>query len=252
MIPLKTAREIKIMQEGGRKLAWVFEQLKIKPGMSLKEIDISAEELIKKQNGKPSFKMVKDYHWATCLNVNQGVVHGIPNDYRLKIGDLLSIDIGIFYKGYHTDKANSLLVGDIGTDQRLKEKEFLSAGKEALEVAINSVRLGNRIGHLSQAIQTTIESKGWQPVQALAGHGVGKKLHELPQIPCYLQKRIEETEKLKSDMTLAIEVIYTQGNSEVMVGEDGWTVETVDGHLAALFEDTILVTQGEPLVLTRK
>ena len=111
MIPLKSAKEIKVMKAGGKKLAWVMRQIKVKPGMNLKEIDSLAEKLIKKQGGKPSFKMVKGYHWASCLNVNQGVVHGVPTDYQLKEGDLLSLDIGMFYQGLHTDMARTIRVG---------------------------------------------------------------------------------------------------------------------------------------------
>jgi len=249
MIPLKSAKEIEIMREGGKRLTWVFKQLKIKQGMSLKEIDSLAERLIEKQGGKPSFKMVEGYHWATCLNVNQGVVHGVPTNYQLKEGDILSVDIGMFYKGLHTDEANSVIVGRY---KKWPEKRlFLVAGNEALKAAIKAVKPGNRVGHISQAIEKEIKKNGFQPIRALVGHGVGKKLHEPPAIPCYLKGRITETERLKPGMTLAIEVIYTQGRPKVVVNNDGWTVETADGELAALFEDTVAITKKEPLVLTQ-
>jgi len=225
------------MSEGGKRLAGVMKSVldQIKPGMSLKEVDFLADELIEKQGGKPSFKMVEGYHWATCLNVNQGVVHGVPDDYRLKEEDFLSLDMGMFYQGFHTDMARTIRV-----DQ--KQTDFLKVGIKALTEATKAVKPGNRVGHLSLAIEKEIKKGGFVPIRALVGHGVGKKLHEAPQIPGYLQGKIERTEKLKSGMTLAIEVIYTQGKPEVKVEDDGWTVETVDGQLTALFEDTMAVT----------
>lgn len=250
MIPLKSAKEIEIMKEGGKKLAWVMGKIKVKPGMSLKEINSLAEQLIEKQGGKHSFKMVEGYHWASCLNVNQGVVHGVPNDYRLKDGDVLSIDIGMFYQGLHTDMSNSIVVG-AGPDKWIGKREFLTAGVEALRAATQVAQPGNRVGHISQAIEREIKKHGFQPIRALVGHGVGKKLHEPPQIPCYLKGKISDTEKLKPGMTLAIEVIYTQGRPGVIVKEDGWTVETMDKKLAALFENTVAVMRQGPIVLTK-
>ncbi|KPJ70643.1 hypothetical protein AMJ51_01300 [Microgenomates bacterium DG_75] len=248
MIPLKSAKEIRIMEKGGRRLAEVMESLlaKAKPGVSLKEIDNLAEELIAKKRGKPSFKMVEGYHWATCLNVNQSVVHGIPSDYRLRKNDWLSVDLGLFYQGLHVDMARTIRVG-----KKSQKEKFLETGKKALAKAIKASQPGNRVGHLSQAIEKEIKKGGFRPIQALVGHGVGKKLHEPPQIPCYLGKKIEKTEKLKPGMTLAIEVIYTQGKPDVAVKDDGWTVETDDGKLAGLFEDTVAVTKQGPLVLTQ-
>jgi len=260
MIPLKSAKEIKIMREGGRRLFWVFKQIKIKPGMRLKEIDRLAEELIEKQGGKPSFKMVEGYHWASCLNVDQGVVHGVPTNYRLKKGDILSIDIGMFYQGLHTDMARTLCVRSqksIPKESReagkvkSQDEAFLEAGKKALAKAIKAAQPGNRVGHISQAIEKEIKKHSFQPIRALVGHGVGKKLHEPPAIPCYLKGKITETERLKPGVTLAIEIIYTQGKPKVVVDNDGWTVETADGQLAGLFEDTVAITQKGPLVLTQ-
>ncbi len=246
MIPIKSAEEIEVMQQGGRKLAWVFKQLKIEPGMSLKEIDYLIERLIKKQKGRPSFKMVEGYYWASCLNVNQGVVHGVPADYQLKAGDILSIDIGMFYQGFHTDKAETIRVG-----RKDQSERFLIAGRKALAKAVDAALPGNRVGHISQAMEKEIKKHGFQPIRALVGHGVGRKLHESPQIPCFLKGEIAATEKLKPGMVLAIEVIYTKGKYEMVVNDDGWTVETADGQLAGLFEDTVAVTKRGPLNLTQ-
>ena len=210
MIPLKSAKETKIMRLGGRKLAEVMKQalVGVKQGMTLKKIDEFIERLIKKKGGKASFKMVKGYRWASCLNVNQGVVHGVPNDYRLKNGDLLSADMGMFYKGFHTDMARTVLVGNSRPQSVRQTKKFLEAGKRALRKAIQAAKPGRRIGHLSQTIEKEIKKSGYQPIKTLTGHGVGKKLHEPPAIPCYLEGKAERTEELKKGMTLAIEIIY--------------------------------------------
>jgi len=239
-----------MMKTGGQKLARVLaEVLKTaKPGVSLKELDQLAEALLEKTGGRPSFKMVAGYHWATCLNVNQGVVHGIPTDYRLKRGDLLSVDVGLFYQGFHTDMARTISVP--GGEREREKKEFLQAGEKALLAAIEAAQPGKRVGHLSAVIETEIKKAGFRPVEVLTGHGVGKELHEEPQIPCFLRERVEKTPLLKPGMTLAVEVIYTQGKPAVVLGDDGWTVETADGRLAGLFEKTIAVTEKGALVLT--
>ncbi len=255
MIPIKTKDEIKRMKEGGKRLAWVMAKAlgQVKSGVRLSKLDKLAESLIEKQKGKPSFKMVKNYHWATCINVNQGVVHGIPNEYRLKKGDLVSLDMGFFYKGLHTDAAKTVLVG-----KNLPNREtivvsigrFLETGEKALKEAVKAVRPGNRVGHISQAIQEAIKKSGFNSIKALTGHGVGKKLHEEPQIPCYLEGAIEKTPNLEAGMTLAIEIIYTQGKPDVVLDPDGWTVRTADGKPAGLFEETVSVTDRGGEVLT--
>lgn len=246
MIQIKTPAEIKTMAEGGRRLASVLGKVlgAVKVGVSLKELDQLAEELIKKQGGEASFKRVKNYHWTTCLNVNQGVVHGIPHQYRLKKGDLLSVDLGIFYQGFHTDMAWTVWVGE------KKKNAFLEAGKRALKLATKAAKPGNRVGHLSVVIEREIRKAGWKPVKNLTGHGVGRELHEAPQIFCFLKEKVEKTARLEPGMVLAIEVIYVQGEPELALRNDGWTVETRDGKLAALFENTVAVTQKGPLILT--
>ncbi|MGB9706690.1 MAG: type I methionyl aminopeptidase [Microgenomates group bacterium] len=245
MIPIKTEEEIKIMKEGGRRLAWVFGQVlkKIRPGVKLSQLDKLAEELIKKQGGFPSFKTVKGYNWATCINVGSGVVHGIPGDYQIKEGDLLSLDMGMLYGGFHTDMARTFWV-------RSQKSKFLKIGERALRMAIKAARLGNRVGHISEAIEKEIKKAGFSPIEALTGHGVGQKLHEEPQIPCFVKGKINQTPLLKPGMTLAIEVIYAEGKPDLVLENDGWTVKTADSSLAGLFEDTILVTKKSPIILT--
>ena len=155
MIPIKTKSEIEMMKEGGRRLSEVMKETlsEIKPGKALFQINQKIEELILEKGGQPSFKMVPGYHWASCLNVNQGVVHGIPGDYRLKKGDLLSLDIGFFFKGFHTDMATTLCVSE-------GKETFLETGKRALRKAIEAAKVGNRVGHLSQAIEKEVKKAG--------------------------------------------------------------------------------------------
>ena len=245
MIPIKSEQEIAMMREGGRKLAWVFGKVlaEIKPGAKINELDELAEKLIKKQGGKPSFKMVKGYSWATCINVNQGVVHGIPNDYQLKLDDLVSLDMGIFFKGFHTDMARTIRVDG-------REGKFLQVGKAALKKAIEVARPGKRIGHISAVIGKEIKKAGYSPIRNLTGHGVGKTLHQEPQIPCFSRERISATALIEPGMTLAIEVIYAQGKPDLRVTSDDWTVETADSRPAALFEDTVAIGSKKAEVLT--
>ena len=248
MIPLKNKKQIEVMIEGGRRLASILKGIKkeVKGRQTLSSLEDLACRLIEEQKGRASFKMVPGYRWATCLNVNQGVVHGIPNDYRLKEGDLLSIDTGLFYKGFHTDMAETILVGEKRDE---KKEAFLRAGEVALKRALFQARAGKRVGHLSKAIEEELKKAGFNPVRNLSGHGVGRKLHEEPAIPCFLAERIEKTPLLKKGMVLAIEVIYVEGKAKLVIKDDNWTVEE-DGKLAGLFEHTILVREQKPLILT--
>ncbi|MCJ7804516.1 type I methionyl aminopeptidase [Patescibacteria group bacterium] len=250
MIPLKTRQEIGIMKEGGQRLAQVMKEtlVIVKPGMALSQINQLIEELILKKDGQPSFKMVPGYHWASCLNVNQGVVHGVPGDYRLKENDFLSLDIGLFFKGFHTDMARTVKVS-VGKNKN-QDDEFLKVGEKALVKAIEMARVGNHVGHLSQAMEKEIRKAGFSPIEVLTGHGVGRKLHEAPPIPCLLWGPIKSTPKLEAGMTLAVEVIYAQGSPEVVLAADNWTIETADNKLAGLFEETIVIQPGKPLILT--
>ena len=228
----------------------VFDEIlsQIKPGVSKKEIDQKTEELILRLSGKSSFKMVPKYHWATCITVNEEVVHGIPNDYIFKKGDIVSLDAGMYYQGFHTDRAETVEMRN--TEHGTRNTEFLEVGKLALERAIEAAVSGNRVGHISLAIQETIEGAGYNVVRALTGHGVGRQLHEDPYIPCFLKDRIEKTPFLKEGMALAIEVIYCAGKSDLILRADNWTVATKDDRISSLFEETIAVTANGPLVLS--
>jgi len=251
-IPLKSPEEIKVMAEGGERLGKILLEIlgKIEPGLSTLEIDSWIDERITKAGGVPSFKLVPRYHWASCVGVNDEVVHSIPRkDKILKKGDLLKIDLGMFFGGFHTDLSWTVRVGGDERDE-VGSREFLGAGEKALAEAVKTCWLGNRVGHISQAIQAVIEGAGFHPVEVLTGHGIGRRLHEEPLIPGVLKSPLGETPLLKAGMTLAIEVIYSQGGGEVVLGNDGWTIFTKDGKMAGLFEKTIAVTESGPLILT--
>ena len=247
-IPIKPKREIEIMQEGGKRLSEVKQLLMplVKEGVSAWEIEKEAEKEILKRGGAPSFKMVPGYSWTTCINVNKGVVHGIPRkDIVFKKNDLVSVDLGMFFRGFHTDTSFSLVIG------RNPEKEkFLEVGRKALDLAIDNTRAGRRIFDISKAIEETLNKAGYRPVRSLFGHGVGRKLHEEPQIPGFVYACREDTPEIKVGMVLAIEVIYVMGREQLVLEKDGWTISTADGKISALFEETVAVTPQGPLVIT--
>ena len=175
------------------------------------------------------------------------VVHGIPGSYAFKKGDVVGVDCGVYYKGFHTDMSETISV------EREKDEvdEFLKTGKEALNEAIKVATSGNRIGHISKTIQDIVEKKGgYSVVRSLIGHGVGRSLHEEPEVPGYLIDDIEKTLALKAGMTIAIEVIYNKGGREIVLDRDGWTIRTKDGGLGGLYERTVAVTKNGPVVLT--
>lgn len=243
-IPLKTPQELEIMKEGGKISARVLDSVlaAAQPGISTLELDALAEKLILKAGGKPSFKGFDDYPFATCVNINEGIVHGLPTKRKLKAGDVLTVDLGVFYKGLHTDNARTVEVGSS------KLEEFLAVGQKALEEAIKKCQVGKTVGDISHAIQTTVEKAGYNVVRELGGHGVGKNLHEPPFISEFGSPG--EGPKLAVGMTLAIEVIYTSGSGKIELLDDGWTVITADGSLAGLFEHTVAVTKRGPIILT--
>jgi methionyl aminopeptidase len=237
----------KAMQTGGRLLSEImFAAINfVTPGKSLSEINRFIEKAILAKKALPSFKTVRDYRWASCLNLNEGVVHGIPHpDVKIKTGDYLSIDIGAIYQGYHTDMAYTLKVADDRAD------EFLFVGKRALNKAIEVVKDGGRVGSISQQIQRTIEGAGYTCVESLTGHGVGKMLHQEPFIPLVLTLPIERTPMIFTGQALAIEVIYTKGEDNLVTDTDGWTIKTQDGKISALFEKTVFVDDYQAEVLT--
>ena len=249
MIHVKSKSEIKIMEKGGKILAEVLREVleNVKEGISEEKLDKLAELLILKKGAYPAFKKVDGYKNATCISTNSGVVHGIPTDYRLKKGDVVGVDCGVLYKGFNTDMSETVVVGR-GSP---KTDKFVRTGKKALELAIEQAILGNRIGHISNTIQATIEEEGYSVVRSLIGHGIGKKLHEDPEVPGFLDTKIENTPKLSEGMTIAIEVIYNMGGPDVEYDAlDNWTIRTQDRSLSGLFERTVAITKNGPKILT--
>ncbi len=244
----KTKGEIKIMTEGGKKLGLIKKRLseEVRESVSASQIENLADKLIKKAGGRASFKMVQGYSWATCINVNEGIVHGIPKDEVIfKKGDVVSIDVGLYYKGFHTDTSFT-----VGIEVDKKKQKFLSVGKETLNLAINQAQVGNRIFDISKVIEDNLNKGGLTPIRVLVGHGIGRELHESPQIPCFTSGMRKESIKIPEGAVLAIEVIYCRGKADVKLAKDGWTIKTKDGKISGLFEDTIVVSKNGPKVLT--
>lgn len=265
-IDLKTPQEIAIAAEGGEILGRIISEIlkRIRPGLNTLEINDWIEEEVIKAGAEPSFKLVPRYHWASCVGTNNEVVHSIPRKDRIiREGDLLKIDAGVLWKGFHTDASWTVIVQTANSKQPARHASqgeagrqtansgFLEAGKEALKRAVEAARPGNRVGHISLAIEKTIQKAGYRPVKVLTGHGIGRRLHEEPLIPCILKGSLETTELLLPGMLLAIEVIYNQGKAEVVMEDDGWTISTKDGKMSGLFEETIAVGENGPLTLTR-
>lgn len=248
MITIKSKQEIEIMKKGGAILAQVMREVleHVRPGVSELGLEKLANDLIIKKGAFPGFKKVQGYKYATCLAVNDVVVHGLPKNNLLKEGDIIGIDCGVYFEGFHTDMAETVKV----QGEEKETDEFLQTGRKALNEAIKMAKPGNRIGHISQTIQDIIESHGYSIVRNLVGHGVGKKLHEEPEIPGFVYEKIEKTPLIKEGMTLAIEVIYNMGKKEVKTDTDGWTIRTRDGSLSGLFERSIVVTEKGPVILT--
>lgn len=227
----------------------------VKIGVSGLDLDKIAEREIYRLGGDLSYKSVPGYKYATCITVNEQVVHGIPTERKFVKGDLVSIDLAVEYRGWHTDCAWTVIVGERGIPRLRSEQEgkgeserFLKVGQEALWGGIAQAVEGNRVGDISSAIQTKVEEGGYSVVRSLVGHGVGKSLHEEPEIPGYGKKGTGIV--LKTGMSLAIEVIYTMGRYEVVLEKDGWTFTTEDRSLAGLFEMTVIVSKKKAEVLT--
>lgn len=252
MIDYKTPEQIKIMQHGGHILADVLGKVMaaIKPGVTELEIDQLAEKLIREQGGEPGFQKVPGYRHTICVSTNDVVVHGIPGGYVFKSGDVVGIDCGVFYQGFHTDMSETKIVQSAKLEVKSEVEQFVNIGKHALDEAIKVAVVGNRIGHIAKTIQDIVEGNGYSVVRSLIGHGVGRELHEEPEVPGYLTGKIEKTVPLKVGMTIAVEVIYNMGGREVVLDSDGWTIRTEDGKLAGLYERTIAITEDGPLMIT--
>lgn len=246
-VTIKSAREIELMRESCRILSEVFLQLEdfIKPGISTKEIDELGEKCIRKAGCIPNFLNYEGYPASICVSVNEEVVHGIPRkDRYLQEGDIVSLDCGCIYKGYHSDCARTFAVGQVSEDARL----LMERTKQSFFEGIKMAKAGNHLYDISNAIDAYISQFGYGIVRELVGHGIGTSLHEEPQIPNFAQKR--KGIKLEPGMTLAVEPMITLGRCDVEWLDDNWTVVTEDRSIAAHYENTILITDGEPEILT--
>jgi len=248
VILLKSPREIEHMRAAGKILAGVKALLVrlVKPGITTKDIDVEVEAFIVSKGATSAFKGYRGYPATVCTSINEEVVHGIPSPKRrLKEGDIIGLDLGCVVEGYYGDCAVTLPVGAVPP----RVQELLDVTRESLDKAIVQCRVGNRIGDISHAVQMHCESHGFGVVRSFVGHGIGRALHEEPQVPNFGDAG--RGPALKAGMVLAIEPMVTMGSWEVQVLEDGWTAVTADGSLAAHFEDTIAITDDGPDVLTR-
>jgi methionyl aminopeptidase len=247
-IYIKDKEEIQAMREGGKILGIVLAELEkmIAPGITTIELDTKAEALIREHGGVPSFKGYRGFRHTLCTSINEQVVHGIPGPVKLKEGDILTVDCGVLYKGFHTDSAITKGVGEIDD---LKRKFINTCGK-ALQKAIEAARPGIRVKQLSKIIQETIEKEGYSAIRDMVGHGVGQYLHEDPCVYNFVNN--EPSPILQPGMTLAIEPIISMGDYHIKTLRDGWTTVTVDGSLAAQIEHTIVITEKGAEILTKR
>lgn len=246
-ISIKSSREIELMRESCRLLSIVHKEMEeaIRPGMSTMDIDILGEKTIRKLGCIPNFKNYNGYPASICVSVNDEVVHGIPSRERiLQEGDIVSLDAGLIYKGYHSDAARTHGVGEISPEA----KKLIEVTRQSFFEGIKMAKAGNYLHDISNAIDAYVSQFGYGIVRELVGHGIGTKLHEDPQIPNFAQVR--RGPKLRAGMTLAIEPMINMGRADVEWLDDDWTVVSEDGSLSAHYENTILITEDEPEILT--
>jgi len=216
----------------------------VKPGVTTRQVDDFAAERIKFYGGKSAFLGYRKYPCHTCISVNEEVVHGLANERELRFGDIVSVDVGVNYKGFIGDNARTVAVGGCG----VLAQRLLDVTEQSLQLGIAAARPGNRVTDISRAIQDYVEGNGFSVVREFVGHGVGRSMHEEPQIPNFVDRKMDQ--KLKAGMTIAIEPMVNAGSADVKILKDGWTVVTRDGSISAHFEHTVLVTEGEPEILT--
>jgi methionyl aminopeptidase len=243
----KSKAEIEAMGRAGRVVADTLRSLgeRIRPGVTTRELDQAAEDYIRSQGGVPTFKGYRGFPAAICVSPNSMVVHGIPGDYRLGEGDVLSIDVGVTLDGFVADSAFTFAVGDIRDDAR----RLLDVCQAALDAGIAEATAGNHVQDISHAVQRTTEEAGFSVVRSLVGHGIGRSMHEEPQVPNFGEPGRGPV--LAPGMTLAIEPMINAGGPDVWVADDHWSISTDDGSLSAHFEHTVAVTDNGPLVLTK-
>lgn len=246
MIKIKSPEEIKIMAEGGKILAKIMKELKkkVRPGITTKELDRFAESLILKSGGKCSFKGYQDFPACLCTSINEEIVHAVPSNRVLKEGDIISLDLGILYKGFHTDMAITIPVGKIDPEVA----RLIRVTKKALKRGIKKAKIGNTFGDIGNTIQRYVESQGFNVVRELCGHGIGKEIHEDPKILNYGKRHTGP--EIKEGMTFCLEPMVTIGDWKLKKSKNGHGYETADGSLSAHFEHTIAVTKKGCQILT--
>lgn len=246
MLYLKSEEEIEKIKASAQILGKAHGEISkiIKPGLKTKDLDKIAEMFIRDNGGVPSFKGYNGFPYTLCISPNEQVVHGFPSNYEIKEGDLLSIDCGVFFDGFHSDSAFTYGVGEISTDSR----QLLKTTYESLYLGIEKAVVGNRMGDLAHAIQEHNENKGFTVVRELVGHGVGKNLHEKPEVPNYGKRG--KGVKLQEGMVLAIEPMINMGKRNIVQENDGWTIRTVDRKASAHFEHTVAVKKNKAEILT--
>ena len=257
MIKLYNEEEIQVMRKGGEILAKIMEELKkrVKPGITTKGLDKVASDLIFSAKGEfasggkiqPSFKGFNNYPAVLCTSINEEIVHGLPSERKLKQGDILSLDLGIRFKGYCTDLAVTIPVGKV--DKRVAE--IIEVTKKALDIGIKQCKAGNSLNDIGSTIQKYVESQGFNVVRELCGHGIGKEVHEDPQILNYGGAPSSDGVKLKPGMVLALEPMVVMGDWRIEKGKDGFSYKTKDNSLSSHFEHTIAITKKGPIILTR-
>jgi methionyl aminopeptidase len=247
MVILKSPEEIEKMRASNLIVADILQELStlVKPGVKTIELDRYAEEQARKRGARPAFKGYRGYSHSLCTSVNNVVVHGIPSERVLEEGDILSLDFGIYYQGYYGDAALTVPVSRVSEAAR----NLMRVTEESLYRGIEQARAGNRLGDISAAVQDCVEAEGFSVVRDFVGHGIGKSLHEDPQIPNFgvRGKGVE----LRPGMVFAIEPMVNEGTYEVKVLSDGWTVQTADGKLSAHFEHSVVITENGPVILSR-
>lgn len=250
MAYIKTPHEIALMTEAGKRLHAVTERLipAIKSGMTTRAVDDLAQSLLRLEGLGISFQTVNGYEFATCTAVNEQAVHTKPSGYVLRPGDVLTLDIGGIYEGYHSDWATTIIVDHI---HDVRKEKFLAAGQRALKETLAHLGPGVHLGMVGMIMQQEIEGAGYQVLRELTGHGIGRELHEDPYIPNVVTKPMHKTYQIQPGFVCAIEIIYSESTTHlVQTNPDGWSIDTADGSLAACFEETIVVTQNGIHILT--
>jgi methionyl aminopeptidase len=249
MISLKSEQELALMRQAGRIVAEVLARIEAElvPGMTTAELEaIAGQVIVDKHGAIPSFQGYRGYPGLICASVNEEIVHGIPGPRRLKEGDIVGVDVGAIYRGYHGDAAITLVVGEVDEESR----RLLDVTAEALRLGIEAAQAGNWTADISRAVQGYVEGQGFAVVREYTGHGIGRKMHEDPQVLNYYEPRMGSVQ-LRPGMTIALEPMVNAGDWRTRVLEDEWTVVTADGKRSAHFEHTIVVTKHGPEVLTR-